>query len=57
MIIYATNTPANGYEFCGAFASMEEAQKWASERGHNFAHWWADDEEGVKPDWTRYSHS
>ena len=51
MNVYATNQPAEGYEFQGSFGSLGEAQAWAEARDEGYAHWWADEEDGERPEW------
>lgn len=51
MNVYATNQPAEGYEFQGSFESLGEAQAWAEARDEGYAHWWADEEAGERPEW------
>ena len=53
MNVYATNQPAEGYEFQGSFESLYEAQAWALARGDAYAHWWADEGEEEQPNWAR----
>ena len=54
MNVYATNQPAEGYEFQGSFASLDEAQAWALARGDEYSYWWADEgDEEQQPKWAK----
>lgn len=51
MNVYATNKPEQGYQLQGAWESLEEAQRWALERGLQFAHWATEE---ALPEWANW---